>query len=147
MGESCGCWTGKEVMHGGLLSKVSILIFFRFRFEHSFAFLFRFWTTHWWYNPPLSRDFFLFFLICLSDVYSPLRPIFPRPLFAPSSSIMHAAYPFHPTNPSVTSHVFLYKISTALDNNITMLQSADIFGGRELGSFGANTSREFMTWR
>ena len=121
LGEGCGCWTGKEVMHNGLLSKVSISNFFRLCFEHSFAFLFKFWTTRWWYNPPLTRDFLLFFRICLSDVYSQLRPIFPRPLFGPSSSIMHSAYPFHPTNPSDTSHVLLYKITTALNNNIAML--------------------------
>ena len=105
----------------GSSQKFQFQNFFRLCFEHSFAFLFKFWTTHWWYNPPFSRDFSLFFLICLSDVYSPLIPVFPRSLFGPSSSIMHAAYPFHPTNPSVTSHVILYKISTALNNNIAML--------------------------
>ena len=46
---------------------------------------------------------------------------------------MHAAYPFHPTNPSDTSHVLFYRISTALNNNITMLRSADTFSGKETG--------------
>ena len=133
-------------MHDGLLSKVSISNFFRLCFEHSFAFLFKFWTTRWWYNPPLTRDFLLFFLICLSDVYSQLRPIFPRPLFGPSSSIMHAAYPFHPTNPSVMSHVLLYKISTALNNKLQCFDWLIHSVAKKLGSFGANISREFITW-
>ena len=75
MGEGCGCWTGKEVTK---LPSVSISNFFRLCFEHSFAFLFKFWTTRWWNNPPFSRAFYpssSVFLMNIphSDPYSPDR--------------------------------------------------------------------------
>ena len=38
------------------------------------------------------------------------------------------------------SHVLLYKMSTALNNNITLLRLADAFSGGELDSFGAESS-------